>query len=336
MATSEIGVSWTPALHEVALVQGTVSIAEEVSERNTTDTAGTLEEREPGLCGSTGTVTMDLQGGVLICKVHQGNGGGSSKGGGRGAVGSEPSAASLRRLRHSLKRVDWEAKRGPVMVTLTYKREYPTARETKVHRERLCKRFVRRGWGGHWVLQPQRRGAPHYHLLVSTGWVSKQWLAQVWEEVTEGAGGYVDVRQVPSKQGVGYMCRYISRGGDAERDRGPAPGHDAQAEPAAVRLDTSAYLTAGESDGGEDGGTWLNPGRWWGVFGGDLVPWAERTLVKLHVGAWFWRLRRSCGRYWRGLSRWGRVGFTLYVQDACAWNRLAATYLAECAVAEGG
>lgn len=56
----------------------------------------------------------------------------------------------------------------PNFVTLTYPAKFPTVsrakRDLKVFQQRLIRRFP--GSGGIWKLEPQERGAPHYHLLI--------------------------------------------------------------------------------------------------------------------------------------------------------------------------
>jgi len=69
-------------------------------------------------------------------------------------------------------------------VTLTYPCEYPTVarakRDLKIFLQRLNRKFEKAGLI--WKLEPQQRGAPHYHLLVwgidnaiLFGWVLKNW-----------------------------------------------------------------------------------------------------------------------------------------------------------------
>lgn len=72
----------------------------------------------------------------------------------------------------------------PSFVTLTYPCEFPSVekakRDLKIFLQRLNRKFG--GAGFIWKLEPQKRGAPHYHLLVwgvdnsiLYGWVLKNW-----------------------------------------------------------------------------------------------------------------------------------------------------------------
>jgi hypothetical protein len=72
----------------------------------------------------------------------------------------------------------------PCFVTLTYPAKFPTVerakRDLKIFLQRITRRFPSVGYI--WKLEPQERGAPHYHLLVwgvevkdLLGWVCKNW-----------------------------------------------------------------------------------------------------------------------------------------------------------------
>jgi hypothetical protein len=83
-----------------------------------------------------------------------------------------------------------DAKRTPVMVTLTYPGEWesvaPNGQAAKRHLSMFRKRYLRafdEAFNGVWKLEFQRRGAPHIHILTSVKsdlglfqlWVSKAW-----------------------------------------------------------------------------------------------------------------------------------------------------------------
>jgi len=75
----------------------------------------------------------------------------------------------------------------PCFVTLTYPDRFPTVQEAKrdlkVFLQRLNRRFPEAGYI--WKLEPQERGAPHYHLLL---WGAKEydlfeWTVKTWFEM---------------------------------------------------------------------------------------------------------------------------------------------------------
>src|SRR5262249_39067427 len=55
----------------------------------------------------------------------------------------------------------------PMFITLTYPEKFPTPSEAKRHLDTFFKRMKRvfPAHGSIWKLEPQQRGAPHYHLL---------------------------------------------------------------------------------------------------------------------------------------------------------------------------
>lgn len=103
----------------------------------------------------------------------------------------------------------------PAMVTLTYPGDWltvaPDGRTAKEHLQEFFHRY-RRAWGTDllcvWKLEFQRRGAPHFHLMmvpptgrahsrsdaVGTGLEFKHWLSVVWADVVDhpDAGEYAN------------------------------------------------------------------------------------------------------------------------------------------------
>lgn len=188
---------------------------------------------------------------------------------------------------------------GVYALTLTYPAEFPTARASKKHLKRFFKRLKRAAPGcfGVWKLEPQKRGAPHFHLLVCglgveddgkvdvRGW--REWLSRTWYEVVASGDlrhlyAGTQLQKVRSERGaVGYASKYAAKV--------IAP---------------------------EDAAGWVEPGRFWGVFGGDNMRAAMRAWVyKLPGRVWF-ALRRTMrksgvtpaavrkGRVARGEGRW--------------------------------
>jgi hypothetical protein len=159
----------------------------------------------------------------------------------------------------------------PMFVTLTYPSEYPSdAREWKRHLDvfdkRLRRKFPKVGY--FWKLEPQKRGAPHYHLMV---WGVEylelfMFVAGTWYEVVNSgdekhlrAGTRVEM--VRSWRGVmAYASKYLGKVQD---------------------------LPAG----------WNYPGRFWGCRG--AIPWAE--LISKSV------TDREAARFMRYMRRFMRA-----------------------------
>ncbi len=167
------------------------------------------------------------------------------KGGGKRQKIEYLSAASRLRLLRLAASVDCQAAGGlPVFVTLTYPAVYPVDPATfKGHLEAWLKRLQRQypRAAGIWRLEPQKRGAPHYHLLIfNHPYIDKDWVATSWYEVV-GSGIALHLTAGTSTEAVAsyngvlrYAAKYL-----AKRAEGDAP---------------------------------LNWGRWWGRFNAAALP----------------------------------------------------------------
>jgi hypothetical protein len=111
--------------------------------------------------------------------------------------------------------------RGMLFVTLTYPAEYPGDwRQWKRQLDTWLKRARRRlpAFACVWKLEPQKRGAPHYHLVVvGANFIAKDWLSRSWYEVVDSrdpkhlAAG-TQVAQVRSHRGVlSYAAKYVAK-----------------------------------------------------------------------------------------------------------------------------
>ncbi len=116
--------------------------------------------------------------------------------------------------------------------TLTYPANFPSARaskrDLKVFLQRLARAYPEAK--GLWKLEPQERGAPHYHLLVlglgrldDEAWrVWLMWLATTWYEVVGSgdirhwAAGTSSERVKHPRAVGGYMSKYFSKKQDFE------------------------------------------------------------------------------------------------------------------------
>lgn len=113
-------------------------------------------------------VTYALGGSYAEVGFGRGSACGVMGGGRRGDV-TEFSRASRRRLMKLLNSVNRDATALPYFVTLTYHDTWPADRKGRkrhldAFRKRLERRFGR--FPAVWRLEFQRRGAPHYHLLL--------------------------------------------------------------------------------------------------------------------------------------------------------------------------
>lgn len=171
-----------------------------------------------------------------------------------------------------------------MFLTLTYP---GAARWNQLDREK-CKRdldaFLKRmrraypeGYGT-WKMEPQRRGAPHFHLLVfgapflPIGRLSRMWWDVVGSREQANLANGVDIRRARSWRGVArYVSKYVAKPIDA--------------------------LPEG----------WNSPGRWWGTFNRDKFKRELRCVPVSGFAAI--RLRRFGARLVFGRNRERRLGY---------------------------
>lgn len=146
----------------------------------------------------------------------------------------------------------------PVFVTLTFPANYPVIEKAKKHLDNLIKRLARKFpmVAGVWKLEPQKRGAPHFHLLV---WGVEyadlvEFVPLAWYQVVQSddpnhlawhrgeLGNEHCVQQIKTLGGISwYINKYMSKEVGAE----------------------------------------FNWGRWWGVFFRDRLPLGELVNVEV-------------------------------------------------------
>jgi len=150
----------------------------------------------------------------------------------------------------------------PLFVVLTYPNEFPTARASKKHIKAFWERFKREfpGHGSIWKLEPQERGAPHYHILTwgcdlkaMQAWIPGAWYAiagggdgrhLAWHKGLCGNGNKHCVQQVRSWRGVwAYAAKYLGK----------------------------TFKVEG----------WESAGRYWGVINPGNIPFGEIRIQEL-------------------------------------------------------
>lgn len=199
---------------------------------------------------------------------------GNSVGSGRGRI-KKFSRSSAARLRDRV----WQMRKSsvPVMVTLTYL-HCPSPEEAKRDLDSFLKALKRKypKAAGVWKLEPQKRGVPHYHLLVWNASPWMRWVAKTWFRIV-GSG---DPRHLAAGTRVEKLRSY--RGTLAYVGKN--------------------YLT---KECGDSERYW---GRYWGVFNAKCLPYAEAISERCpgRLGVWIartvrrWMRARSSGRCRRG------------------------------------
>lgn len=261
-------------------------------------------------------VKYTLQGGLVQAHIPQEKL--TLKGGGfRGSVNAF-SAAARRRL---MKLLSTLAPEHALFITLTYPADYPNPRKAKDHRRAFEKRMKRLfpKFSGVWRLEFQKRGAPHFHLIVfGVGFVGKDIVKQMWGDIIGYPDVFTRVEAVGSSRRhlMAYVSKYVAKVVAANPQPGSEGGGGAAASDG---FNQGAYLAA-------DG--WINPktgelectvGRWWGVFNAEDLPFAEAFDVVIDSLKVFHQFRRGARHLWSGVGQKKAVGFSLFVDDAGRW-----------------
>ena len=201
------------------------------------------------------------------------------------------SGASYRRLRNLVLSLD---KPPTLFITLTYPSEFPTARASKKHLDNFAKAFMRRYpyASAIWKQEPQKRGAPHFHLLVTgihlrsaeeyydfANFVSLAWFRIV------GSNDFKHLRA--GTQVINLEYKSTKKTIDA----------------------LSIYLTKyfSKSFSSLDPSIWSYPGRFWGVFGrANLSVTTHYFTIDLDS---FYKIRRVFRKKLKKylLSRYGKL-----------------------------
>lgn len=199
---------------------------------------------------STGHICTFIDGGLVKVARPQPENKIQVGGGKRGKISGFSRKSRLRLMRAIAKTRKSEL---PCFVTLTYPGEYSEDPKVwKKHLRAFTARLERKfpEISGMWKLEFQKRGAPHYHLLVwGVEWVKLLFFVPgAWYEVV-GSG---DIRHFKAGTQVSKVRSW----------RG-------------VMAYASKYLGKLESVPSDE------PGRFWGIFNADMIPWAEMRKIAL-------------------------------------------------------
>lgn len=147
----------------------------------------------------------------------------------------------------------------PFFVTLTFPADYPAIERAKRDLDTFIKRLVRKfpSAAGVWKLEPQKRGAPHFHLLI---WGVEDddltmFVPVAWYEIV-GSGDINHLLWHKGKLGNKHCVQKI------EKQRG-------------VFWYASKYMSKEVAE------TFSDWGRWWGVFRRGNLPFGEVVNVEV-------------------------------------------------------
>jgi hypothetical protein len=229
-----------------------------------------------------------------------------------------------------------------LFATLTFPNAYPGAREAKRRfnkrfRMRLARRFGKRAL--EWKMEPQERGAPHFHLLM---WLSKQehsmrrrelyseirrmWAACIADFLSDEDKALLDndcalthcewIRK--GLRGVmSYCAKYMSKEVEQDVFRKvvcvPAAGGaladvcsgEGGPDARSAVLDNVTYMLAVDT----------KVGRLWGFWNAGSLPVGQLQEVETEFGQWFYQFRSVCASIWPDLEwRYGPCGWVIFVE----------------------
>jgi hypothetical protein len=168
------------------------------------------------------SITLKWQGGLFEAKVNMPSSFERRGGGLRGVV-NDFSAPSRLRL---LKKFAALERRDAVFLTLTYDDNFPSPARSKRDLDNFLNRIRRRDGcelaSGLWRFEFQRRGAPHFHLvLFNLPFIDKLEIKRMWSEVT-GCTPEVFTRIewiAERKKLYGYVSKYVAKTNDERIER---------------------------------------------------------------------------------------------------------------------
>lgn len=172
---------------------------------------------------------LEYRAGASLLKAHRGGFSDVLKGGGRRGGIKGFSSAARRRLMYFIAGIRRDASL-PLFITLTYPANFPDPKQAKKHLDTFFKRFAR-SYPDHatvWKLEPQDRGAPHFHLMtwgcdlaalmefVPSAWYDIAGGGDekhlLWHRGMLGNGNQHCVQQVRKFEGVrNYASKYLGK-----------------------------------------------------------------------------------------------------------------------------
>lgn len=143
------------------------------------------------------------------------------------------SQSSRRRLIKKMLKLERSRLSDGLFVTLTYHREWPTDRKELKRQLNTFLQSLRRRYPGLryiWRVELQKRGAPHFHLLLwrsaADEWENQEdqhrWLTSTWQRVSgcttrAHARHGVDVQRLTSwREALAYTSKYVAKTDDVD------------------------------------------------------------------------------------------------------------------------
>ena len=171
---------------------------------------------------------------------------------------------------------------------------------------------------GIWRLELQKRGAPHFHLILfNLPYLGFEQLRRWWEEIIgwnqereSVPHVFVRIERIDSmKKLMCYVSKYcakVEKAPQARQDAGDAlQSEGVDGAGGGALLDSASYLTAERE----------TVGRWWGIINREGLPLAVVEVAKMCFGAWALRAKQVARAIFQPKNpKWDwSLGFTLYM-----------------------
>lgn len=220
-------------------------------------------------------------------------------GGGRGDVTVFSSGSRMRLLR-KLARISPTAVNGfrhsCTFLTLTT-RAIHHPRQFKEFMRAMFKRLGRKAprLAAVWRLEYQKRGAPHLHIILyNMPFVDKVWIQDAWGEIVSQDKPFTRIESIRSyKHLMSYASKYC-------------------AKVASCGFNTVTYQAVGV---GQEKYGHLSPGRVWGVYNKNCLPFEHLQEAVIPLDGSWWMLRRYCCKFYPWVWEGDEGGFTVFTDD---------------------
>ena len=178
-------------------------------------------------------------------------------------------------------------------------------------------------WGHLWKLEPQKRGAPHFHLLVyGIPYLAWQIVAVRWVEIVNECKLPKNFPTEKGKLGAALFHEWIHSVENYAVANHLAAGVRVEAirsKNGVMRYCSKNYM--GKECAVPEG--WENVGRFWGVVGRKNLPRSKVMEMEISLEA-FYKVRRTARRWFasKGMIRRGGGALTLYTAAHLQWARV--------------
>lgn len=194
-----------------------------------------------------------------------------------------------------------------VFVTLTT-RAILHPREAKEHLRAFLKRLERKfpRIALVWRMEYQKRGAPHFHLIIyNVPFIDKRYIQEVWGDIVGQSKPFTRIESIKTyKHLISYVSKYAGKVDVVGFNNG------------AYQAENPGSVYANES-----------AGRVWGWFKKELLPLATEEIETFAQNFAWWSLRRYCQEQWPWIWESENAGFTVFCDDPYhAMNHLLNMY----------